>query len=121
MDSLWTGIDVPGAALSQVIVCRLPFDRPNDPIQSARAEQYENAFVELSVPTAILKLRQGVGRLIRTSDDRGVIVLLDNRVATKRYGKRFRDALPPAPVDELPIQRIAAEVRTFLPPLPAAQ
>lgn len=121
VDSLWTGIDVPGAALSQVIVCRLPFDRPNDPIQSARAEQYENAFVELSVPTAILKLRQGVGRLIRTSDDRGVIVLLDNRVATKRYGKRFRDALPPAPVDELPIQRIAAEVRTFLPPLPAAQ
>lgn len=121
VDSLWTGIDVPGAALSQVIVCRLPFDRPNDPIQSARAEQYENAFVELSVPTAILKLRQGVGRLIRTSEDRGVIVLLDNRVATKRYGKRFRDALPPAPVDELPIQRIAAEVRTFLPPLPAAQ
>ena len=121
VDSLWTGIDVPGAALSQVIVCRLPFDRPNDPIQSARAEQYENAFVELSVPTAILKLRQGVGRLIRTSDDRGVIVLLDNRVATKRYGARFLNELPPAPVDELPIQRIAAEVRTFLPPLPAAQ
>ena len=121
VDSLWTGIDVPGAALSQVIVCRLPFDRPNDPIQTARAEQYENAFVELSVPTAILKLRQGVGRLIRTSDDRGVIVILDNRVATKRYGARFLKELPPAPVDELPVQRIAAEVRKFLPPLPAAQ
>ena len=118
VDSLWTGIDVPGEALSQVIVCRLPFDRPNDPIQSARAEQYENAFVELSVPTAILKLRQGVGRLIRTGEDRGVIIILDNRVATKRYGARFLNELPPAPIDELPIQRIAAEVRAFLPPLP---
>ena len=118
VDSLWTGIDVPGEALSQVIVCRLPFDRPNDPIQSARAEQYENAFVELSVPTAILKLRQGVGRLIRTGEDRGVIIILDNRVATKRYGARFLNELPPAPIDESPIQRIAAEVRAFLPPLP---
>ena len=118
VDSLWTGIDVPGEALSQVIVCRLPFDRPNDPIQSARAEQYENAFVELSVPTAILKLRQGVGRLIRTSEDRGVIIILDNRVATKRYGARFLNELPPAPIDKLPTQRIAAEVRAFLPPLP---
>ena len=116
--ALWTGVDVPGETLSQVIVCRLPFDRPNDPIQSARAEQYDNAFVDLQVPTAILKLRQGVGRLIRTSEDRGVIVILDNRVATKRYGKRFRDALPPAPYQELPIQRIAAEVQAFLPPLP---
>ena len=118
VDSLWTGIDVPGEALSQVIVCRLPFDRPNDPIQSARAEQYENAFVELSVPTAILKLRQGVGRLIRTGEDRGVIIILDNRVATKRYGARFLNELPPAPIDELPTQRIAAEVQAFLPPLP---
>ncbi len=118
VDSLWTGIDVPGEALSQVIVCRLPFDRPNDPIQSARAEQYENAFVELSVPTAILKLRQGVGRLIRTGEDRGVIIILDNRVATKRYGARFLNELPPAPIAELPTQRIAAEVRAFLPPLP---
>ncbi len=116
--ALWTGVDVPGETLSQVIVCRLPFDRPNDPIQSARAEQYDNAFADLQVPTAILKLRQGVGRLIRTSEDRGVIVILDNRVATKRYGKRFRDALPPAPYQELPIQRIAAEVQAFLPPLP---
>lgn len=118
VDSLWTGIDVPGEALSQVIVCRLPFDRPNDPIQSARAEQYENAFVELSVPTAILKLRQGVGRLIRTGEDRGVIIILDNRVATKRYGARFLNELPPAPIAELPTQRIAAEVQAFLPPLP---
>lgn len=117
--ALWTGIDVPGEALSQVIVCRLPFDRPNDPIQSARSEQYENAFAEHQVPTAVLKLRQGVGRLIRRSDDHGVIVVLDDRVATKRYGVRFRDAMPPAPYEEAPVQRIAAAVRSFLPPLPA--
>ncbi len=117
--ALWTGIDVPGEALSQVIVCRLPFDRPNDPIQSARAEQYENAFAEHQVPTAVLKLRQGVGRLIRRSDDRGIIVVLDDRVARKGYGSRFRAALPPAPYEEAPIQQIAAAVRSFLPPLPA--
>lgn len=118
--SLWTGIDVPGENLSQLIICRLPFDRPNDPIQSARADRYENPFIEHQVPTAILKLRQGAGRLIRTVDDRGVIVLLDNRVATKRYGARFLDALPPAPIDEAPLHRIAAAVASFLPPLPPA-
>ena len=118
--SLWTGVDVPGDNLSQLIICRLPFDRPNDPIQSARADRYENPFIEHQVPTAILKLRQGVGRLIRTVDDRGVIVLLDNRVATKRYGARFLGALPPAPIEEAPLHHIAGAVASFLPPLPPA-
>lgn len=101
-DSFWTGVDVPGKALTNVIITRLPFAVPDHPLTQARLELIEerggNSFMEYSVPEAILKLRQGVGRLIRNSEDEGLVVLLDNRVLTKRYGKSFLNALPEAPV-----------------------
>ncbi|MES2706760.1 MAG: helicase C-terminal domain-containing protein [Verrucomicrobiota bacterium] len=100
-ESFWTGVDVPGEALSNVIITRLPFAVPDHPLTAARLEYIEdrggNPFSEYSVPEAVLKLRQGIGRLIRTRKDRGIAVILDPRVLTKSYGRIFLDSLPPAP------------------------
>jgi ATP-dependent DNA helicase DinG len=102
-DSFWTGVDVPGEALSNVIITRLPFAVPDHPLIEAKLELIESrggdAFTEYSLPEAILKLRQGVGRLIRTQADRGIIVILDNRIVTKPYGRSFLKALPDCPVE----------------------
>lgn len=97
-DSFWTGVDVPGDALAQVIITRLPFDPPTHPVTEARCDRIRgaggNAFNELTLPDALIKFRQGVGRLIRTATDRGLITILDARVLAKSYGRLFVDSLP---------------------------
>ena len=102
-DSFWGGVDVPGEALSNVIITRLPFAVPDHPLIEAKLELIEerggDPFSEYSLPEAILKLRQGVGRLIRTKSDRGIIVILDNRIVTRPYGRAFLQALPKCPVE----------------------
>lgn len=92
--SFWEGVDVPGKALSVLVIARLPFDVPNDPIIEARSETYEMPFDQYTVPEAILRFRQGFGRLIRTRSDRGVVVILDKRIMSKQYGRYFLDSLP---------------------------
>ena len=97
-DSFWQGVDIPGESLSQVIIVKLPFTVPNDPVFVARSEAIEkrggNSFMEMSVPEAVIKFRQGIGRLIRRSDDRGVVTVLDRRVYEKRYGTSFIQSMP---------------------------
>jgi len=97
-DSFWTGVDVPGSALSQVIITKLPFDVPTHPIKEAKSERIKelggNPFAELTLPDALIKFRQGIGRLIRKKDDKGIITILDSRILSKSYGKRFLQTLP---------------------------
>lgn len=97
-DSFWEGVDVPGEALQCVILTKLPFRVPTEPVIEARAESITrrggNAFIEYTVPQAVIKFRQGFGRLIRRKSDRGAIVVLDRRVLTKQYGKVFLESLP---------------------------
>ena len=105
--SFWEGVDVQGEALSALIITKLPFAVPNDPIVSARSETFDSPFYQYSVPEAILNLRQGFGRLIRSTSDRGIAVLLDKRLLSKRYGRLFLESLPDvtlykAPLDDLP-------------------
>jgi ATP-dependent DNA helicase DinG len=105
--SFWEGVDVPGEALSVLVIVKLPFDVPSDPLIAARSETFEDPFNEYQLPEAILRFRQGFGRLIRTASDRGVVVILDRRVLTKAYGKSFIESLPQCtlrvgPLAELP-------------------
>lgn len=100
--SFWEGVDIPGESLSLVIIDKLPFEVPSDPVMMARSNRIKalggNPFTDFQVPRAILTLRQGVGRLMRTADDRGVIALLDTRLFTKGYGRQFLKSIPPSPV-----------------------
>ncbi len=105
--SFWEGVDVPGEALSVLVIVKLPFAVPTDPLVAARSETFEDPFNEYHLPEAILRFRQGFGRLIRTAADRGVVAILDRRVLTKSYGRAFIESLPDCtrrigPLAELP-------------------
>jgi ATP-dependent DNA helicase DinG len=117
-DSFWEGIDVPGESLSQVIIVKLPFRVPSEPVFAARCEAIEakggNPFMELSVPDGVIKFRQGFGRLLRHTSDRGAVVLLDRRVTEKAYGRIFLDSIPETRRLAAPIKEIAGKIREFL-------
>jgi ATP-dependent DNA helicase DinG len=97
-DSFWEGVDAPGDTLRLVVLCRLPFKSPSDPVFEARCEAVEkaggSAFMELSLPEAVMKFKQGFGRLVRRSTDHGVVAVLDSRLIRKRYGEIFLKSLP---------------------------
>ena len=112
--SFWEGIDLPGDELTCLLIARLPFAVPNDPLVAARSAEFEDPFAEYTVPDAVLRFRQGFGRLIRRAADRGVVVLLDSRAWRKDYGSAFLDSLPECTVRRAPLQNLGREVRSWL-------
>jgi ATP-dependent DNA helicase DinG len=112
--SFWEGVDVPGASLSIVMITKLPFDVPTDPLIAARSETYEDSFNQYYLPEAILKFRQGFGRLIRTASDRGVVAILDRRVLTKQYGRLFLESLPQCTARQGPAANLPREAGKWL-------
>jgi ATP-dependent DNA helicase DinG len=116
-DSFWEGIDAPGETLQVVILSRLPFRVPSEPVLRARMTAIEerggNPFAELSLPDAIVRLRQGFGRLMRRQDDRGVVLILDSRIVSRSYGALFFESLPPARRSIAPSREVLRSVREF--------
>lgn len=113
-NSFWEGVDVVGEALSVLVIVKLPFPVPSDPIIAARSEAYEEPFKEYSLPLAILKFKQGFGRLIRSQTDKGVMVVLDSRIKNKFYGKSFLEALPLCVKKYTPIRKIPGEIKVWM-------
>ena len=117
-ESFWEGIDVPGDSLSQVIIAKLPFGVPSDPVFAARSDLIKsrggNPFMELSVPESVIKFRQGFGRLIRRGDDRGAVVVFDRRIIEKRYGEIFMRSVPMTKRIYEPLENIARAVSDFI-------
>jgi Rad3-related DNA helicase/DNA polymerase III epsilon subunit-like protein len=112
--SFWEGVDIPGDRLRCVVIDKLPFPVPSDPLVRARSEQLRDPFGEYILPVAIIRLRQGFGRLIRSASDRGAVVLCDPRLRTRQYGLGFLRALPPAPMAVTALDRVPAMVDGFV-------
>lgn len=112
--SFWEGIDLPGDELRCLLIVRLPFAVPSDPLVAARSAEFENPFRDYTLPDAIIRFRQGFGRLIRRATDRGVVVLLDSRVWRKEYGQSFLESLPACTVRHAPIANLDTEIRQWL-------
>jgi len=112
--SFWEGIDVVGPALSCLVIVRLPFSVPSDPVFAARSRAFEDPFGEYAVPEAVLRFRQGFGRLIRSCTDRGVVVVLDKRILSRSYGASFLDSLPDCTVCRGPIKELPAKAARWI-------
>jgi predicted DnaQ family exonuclease/DinG family helicase len=112
--SFWEGIDVPGEHLSCVVIVRLPFPVPTEPVFAARAERMRDPFLQYALPLAVLRLKQGFGRLIRRRSDRGAVVILDARIVGRDYGKAFLEALPPASRFRGPLAEVGERVETWV-------
>ena len=112
--SLWEGVDLEGASIKTLVMARLPFPVPSEPVFEARSEQYEDSFGEYAVPEAVMRFRQGFGRLIRRRSDRGAFVILDRRIASKSYGARFIRALPDCTFKYGPARALGVTVREWL-------
>jgi DNA polymerase-3 subunit epsilon/ATP-dependent DNA helicase DinG len=114
--SFWEGVDLPGEELTCLIIVRLPFAVPTDPLVAARSAELDDPFRDYTLPEAVLRFRQGFGRLIRRASDRGVVIVLDSRLWQKEYGRAFLDALPPCTTRRLPLAAIGDEIRGWLAP-----
>ena len=112
--SFWEGVDIPGDDLSALVIVRLPFTVPTDPIFAARSEVYSDAFGDYAVPDAILRFRQGFGRLIRNHEDRGIVAIFDRRVISKRYGQHFLNSLPDCTRISGPLAALPHEAQRWL-------
>ena len=112
--SFWEGVDLSGGILKALVLARLPFHVPTEPIFAARSAQYENPFHQYALPQAVLRFRQGVGRLIRGSQDKGAIVVLDKRIIARRYGKAFLESIPPCTVKQGPLSAIPGYVTEWV-------
>lgn len=112
--AFWEGVDLPGDALQAIVIAKIPFDVPSDPIIAARSETFEDPFTEYSLPEAILRFRQGFGRLIRTRSDRGIVAILDRRIMTKRYGKLFLSSLPEVTTRIGPLADLSRSAKQWL-------
>jgi ATP-dependent DNA helicase DinG len=112
--SFWEGIDIPGEALSAVVITRLPFNVPTDPIFASRSEKYTDSFNAYAVPDAVLRFRQGFGRLIRTKSDRGIVAVFDSRIINKSYGNVFLDSLPECTVKTGTLDNLASAATDWL-------
>jgi DNA polymerase-3 subunit epsilon/ATP-dependent DNA helicase DinG len=112
--SFWEGVDIANNAMKVLVVARLPFNVPTEPVFAARSGLYDSPFMQYAVPQAVLRFRQGFGRLIRNKDDHGVVVVLDSRITSKSYGKAFLESVPPATTLRAPLAEVMAGVRDWL-------
>ena len=116
--SFWEGVDLPGDELRCLVIVRLPFAVPSDPIVAARSRDLENSFSDYMLPDAILRFRQGFGRLIRRATDRGVVILLDSRLWRKEYGSAFLESLPTCTISKAPLANLSEEIPAWLTTAP---
>ncbi|MFS0863371.1 ATP-dependent DNA helicase DinG [Fredinandcohnia sp. 179-A 10B2 NHS] len=117
-NSFWEGVDIPGEDLSALVIMRLPFTSPNDPIFELRAKRIEesggDSFRELSLPEAVIRFKQGVGRLIRSENDKGIIFIMDRRIVTTRYGNKFLSSIPPMKVIQRPLKQLIVQIDDWI-------
>ncbi|XID94351.1 ATP-dependent DNA helicase DinG [Paenibacillaceae bacterium WGS1546] len=123
--SFWEGIDLPGDALTCLAIVRLPFQPPNHPVAEAKSEKLQaenkNPFMKLSLPQAVIRFKQGFGRLVRTSKDKGIVILYDTRVIETNYGKYFLYSLPGPKMEHLPTATMASRIRSWFEPIAAQE